>query len=166
MNASQVSRCPSRRRRGTTIVEAAFVLPVYLLFVFVLIEFGHAEMIKNMLRGACREAARMGCTEGSSTTAVQARVRQILGGAVDPGTVQVFVKDASAFDSGSSPPQTSSELAALPDYEVADGEQGDLFMVRATVNYNDVAVIPMSVPIVGKFFNNLTLDGKAFIRHE
>jgi len=165
MNATPVFR-RSSRRRGTTVVETAFVLPVFLMFVFVLVEFGHAQMIKNMLRGACREAARLGCTEGSATADIEARVRQILGGAVTPGKVQVFVKNASAFDSGGSPPQTASELAALPDLEVADAEQGDLFLVRATVNYNDVAVIPLSVPIVGNFLDNIVLDGQAFVRHE
>jgi Flp pilus assembly protein TadG len=166
MNVTPISRRPSRHRRGTTVVETAFVLPVFLMFVFVIIEFGHAQMIKNMLRGACREAARMGSTEGSSTTDVEARVRQILGGAVSAGKVQVFVKDAAAFDAGGNPPETSSELAALPSYEVANGEQGDLFLVRATVNYNDVAVIPFSIPIMGNFLDNIVLDGQAFARHE
>jgi Flp pilus assembly protein TadG len=136
------------------------------MFVFVLVEFGHAQMIKNMLRGACREAARLGSTEGIATADVQARVREILGGAVSAGYVTVLVKDASAFDSGGSPPQSPGELAALPDMEVSDAEQGQLFLVRATVNYNDVAVIPVSVPIVGDFLDNIVLDGQAFIRHE
>jgi Flp pilus assembly protein TadG len=166
MNATQVSRRPGRLRRGTTVVETAFVLPVFLMFVFVLVEFGHAQMIKNMLRGACREGARMGCTEGSASSDVKARVQQILGGVVSSSNVQVSVKDAASFDSGGSPPQSASELGALPDMEVLDAEQGQLFLVRATVNYNDVAIIPLSVPIVGDYLDNIVLDGQAFIRHE
>ncbi len=57
----------NRSRRGTTVVETALVLPVFLLFVLGLIELGHAQMVKNVLRCACREAARMGSTEGHTT---------------------------------------------------------------------------------------------------
>jgi Flp pilus assembly protein TadG len=32
-------------RRGTTVVETALVLPVFLLFMLGLIELGHAQMV-------------------------------------------------------------------------------------------------------------------------
>jgi Flp pilus assembly protein TadG len=153
-------------RRGTTVVETALVLPVFLMFVLVLIEISHAHMIKNMLRGACREAARLGCTEGSTTSDVQALVLQILGGAVSPEVVQVMVKDGSSFDNGSSPPETSSAIAALPDMEVSEAEEGQLFIVHAQVSYNDVAVVPLSTPYLGQFMDNIVIEGRAFIRHE
>jgi hypothetical protein len=76
------------------------------------------------------------------------------------------VKDAGAFDSGSNPPDSASELNALPNSEVSDAEQGDLFLVRATVDYDDVAVIPLSIPIIGNYLDNITLTGQAFARHE
>lgn len=161
------SRRPTRhQRRGTTVVETALVLPVFLMFVLVLIEISHAQMIKNMLRGACREAARLGCTEGSTSSDVEARVLQILGGAVSPGVVQVMVKDGSSFDNGGSPPESSSEIAALGDLEVSEAEEGQLFVVYAQVNYNDVAVVPLSTPYLGQFMDNIVLEGRAFIRHE
>lgn len=166
MNGSLTDYRRNQARRGTTVVETALVLPIFLLFVFVLVEIGHAQMIKNMLRGACREAARLGCTEGSATADVQARVLEILGGAVSSGHVNVMVKDAGAFDEGGDPPQSNSDLESLPDMEVSEADQGQLFLVRATVNYNDVAVIPTSIPILGQYLDNLVLDGQAFIRHE
>ena len=166
MNVTRVQHRLNPDRRGTTVVETALILPVFLVFVFVIIEFGHAQMIKNMLVGACREGARLGSTEGSTSTDIQARVREILGGAVSPSKVTVTVKDAGAFDSGSSPPDSASDLAALPDLEVSDAEQGQLFLVRATVDYNDVAVIPFSIPILGDYLGNLTLAGQAIVRHE
>jgi Flp pilus assembly protein TadG len=166
MNGTLLRKHPSHKRRGTTVVETALVLPVFLLFVFVLIEIGHAQMVKNMLRGACRDGARMGCTEGSTTADVQAHVKEVLASIIDPSRVTVNVKDASVYDQGGTPPQSSSALAALPNLEVNGAEQGQLFVVQATVNYNDVAIIPMSVPIVGNIMSNLTLDGHAFIRHE
>jgi Flp pilus assembly protein TadG len=166
MNGTQLSNRPHHKRRGTTIVETALVLPLFLMFIFVLMEFGHAQMIKNMLQGACREAARLGSTEGATSTDVQNRVRQIVGGAISPSHVTVLVKDAGAFDSGSSPPNSASQLAALPNTEVSDAEQGQLILVRATVNYNDVAIVPITIPFVGDWLKNVTLDGQAFVRHE
>ncbi len=162
-NQNHRFRC---RRRGTTVVETALVLPVFLLFVLGIIEFGHAQMVKNMLRGACREGARLGSTEGVSSGAVEARVREVLGSAVDANAVSVFVKDAAVYDEGGSAPVSGTSLEAMPDIELADAEPRDLFLVRARINYNDVAVLPMSIPYLGNYLGDLVIEGQAFMRHE
>ena len=81
--------CPRKReaRRGTTVVETALVLPVFLLFVLGLIELGHAMMVSNVLRSACRQAARIGSTEGNTTAEVRSRALADLGhlGEPEPG---------------------------------------------------------------------------------
>lgn len=147
-------------RRGTTIVETAIVLPVFLLFVLALVEFGHALMVKNVLRSACRAGARLGSTEGQSTSSVEQHVRRVLGGAIHADAVHVAVKDASTFDDGGSLPENNNELEALPAVELLDAEPRQLFMVRARVNYNDVALLPMP------FLKNVVLQGQSFTRHE
>jgi hypothetical protein len=154
------------RRRGTTVVETAIVLPVFLLFVLGIIEFGHAQMVKNLLRGACRAGARLGSTEGNSTGDVELRVRQVLGSAIDPNAVSVYVKDASVYDEGGDPPTSGNSLEALPNIELGDAQPRQLFLVRARVDYNDVAVLPMSIPYLGNYLGDLVLDGQAFMRHE
>ncbi|MEN1681813.1 MAG: TadE family protein [Planctomycetota bacterium] len=146
-------------RRGTTIVELAFVLPVFLLFLMALIEFGHAQMVLNTLRSACRTAARIGSTEGQTTADVEAHVKRILGGAIDPEMVTVFVKDGASLDGGSAP-EDASDLESLPNITLEDAEPRALFVVRARVNYNDVAVLP--VP----FMDGAVLASQAFMRHE
>jgi hypothetical protein len=157
---------PRHSRRGTTIVETAIVLPVFLLFVLGIIEFGHAQLVRNLIRGACREGARLGSTEGNSTGDVAARVREVLGSAIDPNAVSVFVKDASVFDDGGSPPTSGDSLEGLPDIELGDAEPRQLFLVRARIDYNDVAVLPMSIPYLGDYLSGLVLEGQAFMRHE
>jgi TadE-like protein len=152
-------------RYGTTVVETALVLPVFLLFVLGLIELGHAVMVKNVLRSACRQAARIGSTEGNSTTVVRDRVLQVLGSAVSPDLVEVFVKDAGQYDEGSAPPEAGSDLESLPDIELADAEARQLFVVRAKIHYNDIAIVP-NIPYLGSFLDNVVLDGQAFMRHE
>ncbi len=149
-----------RDRRGTTVVETAFVLPIFLLFVLSLVEFGHALMVKNVLRSACRTGARLGSTDGQSTANVQSLVAKVLGGAINPDVVTVLVKDAQVFDQGGSLPTTGKQLEGLPNIEVADCESRQMFMVRARVAYNDIALVPMP------FMQNVVLEGQSFIRHE
>jgi Flp pilus assembly protein TadG len=146
-------------RRGTTTVETAVVLPVFILLVFAIFEFGHAQLINNMLSSACRNAARVGAVEGSTTAQVETRVEQTLGTVVPVGCVSIFVKDASSFDGGGNTP-AGAELEALPDVELADTEPRTLFVVRASVPYNDVAIVPMP------FLSSVVLDAQAFMRHE
>jgi hypothetical protein len=153
-------------RRGTTVVETALVLPVFLLFVLGLVELGHVLMVKNVLRGACREAARLGSTEGNSTADVQELVLNHLGSCIDTSAVDVFVKNAGVYDEGGAPPNSGSDLEALPDIELSDAESRTLFLVRAKINYNDVAVIPLSIPYLGYYLDNLVLNGQAFMRRE
>jgi hypothetical protein len=150
----------SPHRGGTTTVETAVVLPVFILLVFAIFEFGHAQLINNLLSSACRNAARIGAVEGSTTAQVESRVEQTLGLAVPLGSVQIFVKDASSFDGGGSTPNSGGALEVLPDVELADTEPRTLFVVRAKVAYNDVAIVPMP------FLAGVVLDAQAFMRHE
>jgi Flp pilus assembly protein TadG len=146
-------------RNGTTVVETAFVLPVFMFFVLSIIEFGHAQMVINVLQSACRNGARIGTTEGTTTTHVLAKVDQTLSSAFETATVDTFVLDASVFDTGSSIP-TGSAIEAMPSIELADAEPRQMFVVRATVLYNDIALVPMP------FMNGVVLDGQAIMRHE
>ena len=151
---------PPEDRNGTTIVETAFVLPVFMFIVLAIIEFGHAQMVINVLQSACRNGARVGTTEGTTTSDVLARVDQTLSSAFETATVDTFVLDASVFDSGGSTPATGSEIEAMPPIELSDAEPRQMFVVRASVPYNDIALVPMP------FMNGVVLDGQSFMRHE
>ncbi len=165
MNRTASRRRSCRTRHGTTVVETALVLPVFLLFVLALIELGHAQMVKHVLRGACRQAARIGSTEGHSTADVRQRTLDVLASCVDTDMVEVYVKDASPFDAGGTPPETGAELEALSDIELSDAEPRQLFLVRAKIRYEDVAIVP-NIPVLGAFLDGVVLEGQAFMRHE
>jgi Flp pilus assembly protein TadG len=152
-------------RRGTTVVEAALVLPVFLLFVLGLIELGHAQMVKNVLRSACRQAARVGSTEGNTTAEVTQIVNEEIGAVCDVAAVQVFVKDASSFD-GNTPPSTDgATLESLAPIELSQAAPRQLFLVRAKIHYNDIAIVP-HIPYLGNYLSDVVLEGQAFMRHE
>jgi Flp pilus assembly protein TadG len=152
----------SRRRasEGTALVETAVILPVFITFIFGILAFGHAQMVANSIKGATRSAARYGATEGISTAQAEARVRQVMSGGIDPAVVTVQIKDASAYDNGGAFPDTSAELNALPSIELKTANSRQLFVVRASVNYNDVAIIPVS------WLDGVQLSGQVFMRHE
>lgn len=147
-------------RTGTTTLETAIVLPAFLIFVFGIIEFGHAQMVSNVLKSATRIGARLGTTEGVSTAEVEARVNEILATAVDPNLVQVIVKDASEFDGGSSFDAGNVNYGNMPDIEVSDAAPRQLFLVRATLDYSQVSLIPNS------WLPDLTIEGQTVMRHE
>ena len=165
MTLSNLHCRTTRSRRGTTVVETALVLPVFLVFVLGLIELGHAQMVKNVLRSACRSAARMGTTDGHSTADVRNRALEILESVVDAGEVEIFVKDASPYDEGGAPPQSGAELEGLGDIELSDAEPRQLFLIRAKIHYNDIAIVP-NIPYLGNFLDDVVLEGQAFMRHE
>jgi hypothetical protein len=153
-------RARRRRRRGTTIVETAFVLPVFLAFMFAIFLFGHALMVQHMLRGACREAARAGATDGVSTAEVTQQVKDFLEGVIDPDDVTVLVRDASAFDDGEDLPESSQGFQDMPAMELSSAEARQLFVVRVEVDYDDVSIV--NVP----FLCGAKFSGMAFMRHE
>lgn len=147
-------------RSGTSAVEAAFVLPVFFFLLLAILEFAHAQMVSNVLRSACRAGARVGSAGGVTAADIEARVEQTIAGAIDPGACNILVKDATVFDGEGPYPESASEFSAMPDMDMGEAEPRDLFMVRASVEYNDIALVPMP------FMDGVVLDSQAFMRHE
>lgn len=77
--------------RGNAIIEFAVVLPILLLVLFGITEFGRALMTANVLAAAAREGVRVAAVGGDST-AVKARVNAVLTAAnVTPSTTNGIV---------------------------------------------------------------------------
>jgi len=64
--------------RGQGLVEFALVVPLFLILLFGMIEFGRAWMTKNILTGAAREAVRIYAVIPYSDTNATARAVNIL----------------------------------------------------------------------------------------
>ena len=160
MNTRNPSRRFFGRRDGTTVLEVAIILPVFLTFLFGLIEVGRVQMVANILKNACRQGARYGATEGVSSTEAVARVRQILGSAMDANAAEIIAKDASVFDTGDTLPESPEDYLSLPDIELDDAEPRQLYVIRATIHYEDIALVPLP------YFADMQLTGLAFMRHE
>jgi Flp pilus assembly protein TadG len=63
-----------RQKRGQSVVELALVLPLLLLVLFGITEFGRAWMTQNVLTSAAREGARLAVVTAPDVGLVTARV--------------------------------------------------------------------------------------------
>ncbi len=63
---------------GNAVIEFALVLPMLLLVVFGITEFGRAIMTVNVLTAAAREGARVASVAGADSAAVTTRVMEVL----------------------------------------------------------------------------------------
>lgn len=148
---------PSRHAALT--VEVALVMPVFVLFLAAILEFGHYFLVQHVLNAAARRGAHLGSFEGVTNQDVIEQVRSIVGAAINADRVTVVIRDGSIFDTGSVNPQTLN-YEALPPINLATAKSADCFVVQVRVPYEDVAVLP---PF---WIQNHHVTGRAVMRHE
>jgi Flp pilus assembly protein TadG len=84
----------TRGNRGQSVIEFALVLPLLLLLLFGITEFGRAWMTANILTSAAREGCRLAVVTAPDVAAVQARVRDVCAAAgVTPTDIIVTSPD-------------------------------------------------------------------------
>lgn len=159
MNCSFRQSTAHRSRRGATLVETAWVLPVFFTLFFAFVEFGHVFLTIHSLNSAARRAARLGVGEDSTTSVVVSRAQEILDTAIGAGKATVMVKDASSFDEPGFD-ASSIDYDELPDAELSDLDRRELFVVRVTVPYNDVGIMGP------RWLTSLNLYGQCVMRKE
>ena len=93
-------RCSRKHRRGAAVVEFAMVVPVFVLLIFGMIEFGRAVMVQQVLVNATREGARQAVLDGSTLTDVQARIDVYLSASVINGATTTVTPDPQAAGFG------------------------------------------------------------------
>jgi Flp pilus assembly protein TadG len=91
-----------RRQDGAVTVEMALLLPVFLMLVGGILDFGHAWYMKQVVTNACREGARYGITYKTNSNGIR-----IAPSALNP-SIQTTVTQylSSLLPSGSNPTVT------------------------------------------------------------
>lgn len=84
------------RIRGQGLVEFALVLPLFLLLIFGVTEFGRAWMTRNILTGASREAVRIAAVQGNAASALS-RANSVLSSAGISGATVNIVDDGVPY---------------------------------------------------------------------
>jgi Flp pilus assembly protein TadG len=82
--------------KGQSILEFALVIPLFLLLLVGVAEFGRAWMTRNIMTGAAREAVRIAAVQGNAASA-QARANNILSSAGISGASVVLNDDGVSY---------------------------------------------------------------------
>lgn len=139
-----------RGRRGGVVVEAAFILPLFLMMILGIVEFCRFLMVKSLADHAAREGARFAVvhTYDKTTADVQDWVNTRLAGQqghLSGLSIQVFKAD----------PNTGANLGLW-----TDARFGDCIMVQVSGTFRPVA------PNFLRLGNTITLTAKAMMRSE
>lgn len=140
------------RRRGAAMVEMAVVLPVFLMVVMGIIEFGRGMMISNLVTNAAREAARAAVLDGSTNAAVTSAARTFLRSAISSNLTDTDIPVTITIT-----PATGN---TDPGNVLANCNSRDLISVQVSIPFNKVALIP------GDYLAGKNLVGKSSMRHE
>jgi len=107
-------------KNGQSIIEFALILPILLLVLFGITEFGRAIMVTNVLNTASREGARLAAVSPvGDSLSVRGRVVQVLQAAnitAKEITIQFFLAEKSV------------EVTVTTDFEVLSGGILDPFI--------------------------------------
>ena len=143
--AKRKQRDQRRRTRGAAAVEMAVCLPVIVLFVLGIVEFGRALMVQQLVTNCAREGARQSIIDGSSNVNITQTVKDLAAETVniDPSkfSVTIAVNGASGTD-------------------VATAQAGDVCSVSVGVPFGDVRFLPAG------FLGGQTLVGRSSMHHE
>ena len=125
-------------------VEFALVVPLFLVLLFGMVEFGRAWMTKNILTGAAREAVRIYAVIPHDNVMAEARAVNILTSAgLDPSRWNINIY--------------SEDLPGNPD-------PNDNLVMRSDVTYNFPVFIVGFIP--GLPTNNILLTTSTTMRRE
>ena len=137
-----------RAEHGAIAVEFAIILPVFLLLVFGIIDFGHAWYMRHVLQNSCREGARYGTryqTDGSGnrllpsalTPSIQDYILKTTAENEGSGTAlnSLLPSDAGATVTPSGPAFTETDVTILPlkDLTVTVTAKKDWFILNKLV---------------------------------
>lgn len=140
----------SEARRGAALVEMALVLPVFLMVIFGIIEFGRGMMVGQMVTNAAREGARLAVISGNTNTNVETQVKD-------------FILEATGIANG----DVSVTITITPDPSNADPSN-----VLANSNTGDMVKVVVAVAadkatlLQPDFLSGKSIVGRAAMRHE
>lgn len=139
-----------RDRRGAAVVEMAMVLPIFVMVVLGIVEFGRAMMVGQMVTNAAREATRLSIVDGSSNASVTEWVGSFLNDSLGVNTSDVTVVITVDPAQGNDDPLDKIE----------DAQSRDLVTIKVEVPFDKVSYIP------GDYLSGKKLKAQSAMRHE
>ena len=128
-----------RRRAGAHTVEFAFVFPVFVIFLFGLVEVGRGMMASTLLTNAARAGCRTGTLPGMANTDVTSAV------------------DNHLQQQGITGYTTTIALNGSASTDVSAGQTGDAVLVTISVSASSISWIPGAGYLVGNLSSNFSM---------
>jgi Flp pilus assembly protein TadG len=133
---------PSRRRRGATLLEFALVVPVLMLILLGIMEFGWLTHNQLVVANAAREGARLAAV-GKPTATIQARI-------INQAKPVTVTNDDIKLESALQPVPASNDPAWgswPPDDATASPSEngvksGNLVRITVTLNHHALTGLP------------------------
>ena len=133
-------------RQGAAAVEFAVVLPLFLLLLAGIIEFGQVFRIQHALSNACRRGARSAIVEGATASVLKQKVKQQCNRSFGVSEADVSVEISVNGD---------------PNFDLLQAVQGDEISFTVTV--------PFAKAGTGFYlamFSNTDLSSTCILEHE
>lgn len=137
-------------RRGASVVEMAIVLPVFMMVVMGIIEFGRGMMVGQLVTNAARYGARIAAVDGSSNASVTQDIENFLVEAVGIAPADATITITVTAAPGN--PDPANDLTRA--------QPKDLVKVAVQVPYDKVGYVG------GRWLNGTQLSGQCTMRHE
>ena len=112
--------CMKLKAKGSTLVEFAILLPIFIMLVMGTIEMGWALFIQNTLVDAARHGSRIAVTQSVNDSFIRTEIENYIQNARIPGTPTIDINPAPA----------SSQT------------RGTLITVTVDIPYNSASILP------------------------
>jgi len=131
------------------LVETAVVLPIFLMIIVGIVEFGRAMMVAQLLNNAAREGTRVAIMSGSTNATVDDAVRTFAASSIGVAQDELAVTIAVTPAPGN--PDNGDDVSLAM--------KRDLIEIDVQVAFANVSYVP------GEYING-ALRGQAAMRHE
>jgi len=140
-----------KQRLGAVIVETAIVMPVFIVVLWGIVEFGRAFMVGQLATNAARYGARAAILDGSTNTVVINDVkdyfaRTVTGISANDVTVEISVTPGAGNQN--------------PNHQLAASHPRDVCQITVSIPYERVAYFSP------RFLQGASLQGVCAMHHE
>jgi Flp pilus assembly protein TadG len=152
----------NRRERGAALVEFAFALPLLLVVLAGIVDFGFAFQRYEVITNAAREGARLATLPGYDSTSVESRVRSYVqqGLSLSPAGLTATMGASGSGSVTTTYPTVSVPVTGLPNVTV------NTALVTVTYRHTFLLLGPMLGLINHSWSNNITLRATSQMRIE
>ena len=152
----------NKKQKGAEIVEFAIMLPVLMLVLLSIMEFGLILYDKALITNACREAARSGIVFKCPLLTTQ-NIKDVVTRYTSYANGNSLLV---SFGSGSTSPSVTVAPTPSTDITKCGNQSGTPLTVTVTYNYNFLALGNLIGVLVPGFTNPMTISAITVMNYE